>query len=108
MGYLNQSELSKMGLKSLGNNVQISKKASIYNPTQISIGNNVRIDDFAVISAGEHGIRLGDYVHIANFCGLVGNAEIWMDDFSGLSSRVFIYSSSDDYSGTALTNPTVP
>jgi galactoside O-acetyltransferase len=30
-----------------------------------------------------------------------------MDDFSGLSSRVSIYSSSDDYSGKSLTNPTV-
>ena len=30
-----------------------------------------------------------------------------MLDFSGLSSRVSIYSSSDDYSGATLTNPTV-
>jgi len=108
MGFLNQSELSKIGFKSLGQNVRISKKASIYNPAQIAIGNNVRIDDFAVVSAGTNGIVIGNYVHIAGFCGLVGAAEIWMDDFSGLSSRVFIYSSSDDYSGVSLTNPTVP
>lgn len=108
MGYLNQSELREIGFKSVGINVQISKKASIYNPAQISIGNNVRIDDFAVLSAGEQGIVIGNNVHIAGFCGLVGNAEIRMDDFSGLSSRVFIYSSSDDYSGASLTNPTVP
>lgn len=31
-----------------------------------------------------------------------------MEDFSSLSSRVAIYSSNDDYSGGALTNPTVP
>lgn len=31
-----------------------------------------------------------------------------MEDFSGLSSRVAVYSSSDDYSGNALTNPCVP
>jgi acetyltransferase-like isoleucine patch superfamily enzyme len=31
-----------------------------------------------------------------------------MEDFSGLSSRVSIYSSNDDYSGNFLTNPTVP
>lgn len=108
MGYLNQSDLSEIGFKFIGKNVRISKKASIYNPAQISIGNNVRIDDFAIISAGENGIVIGDYVHIAGFCGLVGAAEIRMDDFSGLSSRVFIYSSSDDYSGASLTNPTVP
>jgi len=108
MGYFDQSELSEMGFKSLGENVRISTKASIYNPSRISIGNNVRIDDFAVVSAGAQGIVVGDYVHIAAFCGLVGQAKIHMDDFSGLSSRVFIYSSSDDYSGASLTNPTVP
>lgn len=31
-----------------------------------------------------------------------------MEDFSGLSSRVAVYSSSDDYSGRFMTNPTVP
>jgi galactoside O-acetyltransferase len=30
-----------------------------------------------------------------------------MKDFSGLSSRVSIYSSTDDYSGEFMTNPTV-
>jgi galactoside O-acetyltransferase len=30
-----------------------------------------------------------------------------MSDFSGLSSRVSIYSSTDDYSGDYLTNPTI-
>jgi galactoside O-acetyltransferase len=31
-----------------------------------------------------------------------------MEDFSGLSPRVTIYSESDDYSGFSLTNPMVP
>ena len=31
-----------------------------------------------------------------------------LGDFCNLSSRVSIYSSSDDYSGQTLTNPTVP
>jgi galactoside O-acetyltransferase len=47
-------------------------------------------------------------VHIAVFCSIIGNGEIIMDDFSGLSSRVSLYSSNDDYSGKFLTNPTVP
>lgn len=108
MAYLDKNQLKAMGFKRLGSDVKISDKASIYNPSQISIGSHVRIDDFAILSAGSDGIILGDYVHIACFCGLMGAAEIRMDDFSGLSSRVFIYSSSDDYSGAALTNPTVP
>ncbi len=31
-----------------------------------------------------------------------------MSDFCNISSRVAIYSSSDDYSGATMTNPTVP
>lgn len=108
MAYLTIEQLNELGLKSMGENIKISEFARIYNPGKISIGNNVRIDDFAILSAGEGGIKLGDYVHISSFCGLIGAEEIVMESFSGLSSRVFIYSSSDDYSGQALTNPTVP
>jgi galactoside O-acetyltransferase len=105
--FYTKEELKLIGFKSIGKNVLISNKCSIYNPQNISIGNNVRIDDFCVISAGEGGIKIGDYVHIAVFCSLIGNGKITFDDFSGLSSRVSIYSSTDDYSGDFLTNPTV-
>ena len=37
-----------------------------------------------------------------------GNEGIVFEDFSGLSSRCAVYAASDDYSGEALTNPTVP
>jgi galactoside O-acetyltransferase len=33
---------------------------------------------------------------------------ITLSDFSNISSRVAIYSSNDDYSGTTMTNPMVP
>ncbi len=108
MGYLSIDQLNDIGFKAIGSNIKISEFARIYNPQNISIGNNVRIDDFAILSAGEGGITLGDYVHISSFCGLIGAEEIVMESFAGLSSRVFIYSSSDDYSGQSLTNPTVP
>jgi galactoside O-acetyltransferase len=106
--FLSNSELEKIPFKSIGTNVRLSRLASIYNPDQITIGSNVRIDDFTILSAGKSEITIGSYVHIAAFCGLVGEASITLEDFSGLSSRVFIYSSSDDYSGQWLTNPTVP
>lgn len=108
MGFLDKDQLNAMGFKKLGTDVKISDKATFYNASQICIGSHVRIDDFAIISAGRDGIIIGNYVHIACACGLMGAAEIKMDDFTGLSSRVYIYSSSDDYSGAALTNPTVP
>lgn len=105
---LSNEAIAELGFASVGENVQISDKVSFYGTSRISIGNNVRIDDFCILSAGEEGIRLGDYIHIAAFCSLIGKASIELDDFSGLSSRVSIYSSSDDYSGEYMTNPTIP
>lgn len=100
-------DVESIGFKSVGKNVLISDKATIYNAKNIEIGDNVRIDDFCVISAGEGGIKIGNNVHIAVFCSLIGNGLITMGDFSGLSSRISIYSSTDDYSGNFMTNPTI-
>ena len=108
MAFYTVDELKSLKLRCFGENVLISNKASIYNPSKISIGNNVRIDDFCVLSAGDGGIEIGDYIHIAVFCSLIGAGKIVLGDFANLSSRVSIYSSNDDYSGEFLTNPMVP
>jgi acetyltransferase-like isoleucine patch superfamily enzyme len=108
MAKLEKSVLESMGFGSLGKNVFISDKASLYNCTNIFIGNNVRIDDFCVLSAGEGGIFIGNNVHIAVYSSLIGMGKIILSDFSNLSSRVSIYSSNDDYSGVTMTNPTIP
>lgn len=108
MAFLNKEQLSLMNFKSLGDNVLISDKASFYGCENISIGDNTRIDDFCVLSAGVGGIEIGRYVHIAIYSSLQGAGKITMEDFSGISSRVSIYSSNDDYSGNYMTNPTVP
>lgn len=104
--FYSEEELKNLGLKGYGKNVLISRNAILYNPEKLEVGNNVRIDDFTTISGN---VTIGDYVHIAQFCGLYGGeAGITMKDFSGLSSRVVIYATSNDYSGNSLTNPTVP
>jgi dTDP-4-amino-4,6-dideoxy-D-glucose acyltransferase len=108
MGYLTDQQILNMGFASIGENVLLSDKASYYNCQKIQFGNNVRVDDFCVLSAGEGGIAIGNYVHIAVYCSIIGNGKVIMEDFSGLSARVSIYSSSDDYSGLAMTNPMVP
>lgn len=108
MAILNRDVIEKMGFASVGMNVQISDRASLYNTANISLGNNVRIDDFCILSAGVGGIALGDFVHIAAYSSLIGAGKITLSDFSGISSRVSIYSSNDDYSGATMTNPTVP
>jgi dTDP-4-amino-4,6-dideoxy-D-glucose acyltransferase len=107
MGLLNQQQIADMGFSSVGNNVMLSDKASYYNCGNIRLGNNVRIDDFCVLSAGDGGIVIGNYVHVAVYCSIIGHGLVTLSDFSGLSSRVSVYSSSDDYSGMTMTNPTV-
>lgn len=102
------SEIQSLGFCEIGDNVLISDRASFYGCGSIRIGSNVRIDDFCVLAAGVGGIEIGDNVHIAVGTTLIGAGKITLSDFSGLSSRVSIYSSSDDYSGAFLTNPTIP
>lgn len=108
MAFLTQDQLRNIGFKKIGSNVLISDKCSIYNPSKISLGSNVRIDDFCLISAGEEGIEIGNYVHIACYVSLIGKCKIILGDFVGISSKSAIYSSSDDYSGEFLVGPTVP
>jgi acetyltransferase-like isoleucine patch superfamily enzyme len=108
MAWLTREQIEALKFGAVGENVFLSDKASYYNCAKIRIGSNVRIDDFCVLSAGEGGIVLGDYVHLAVYCSLIGKGRIELANFSGLSSRVSIYSSNDDYSGAKLTNPTVP
>lgn len=106
MSYLTEHALSEMGFKYLGKNVKISSKASIYCPALISIDDNSRIDDFCVIKGP---LTIGKFVHISLFCVVsASREEICFEDFSGLSHGVSVFSATDDYSGMALTNPTVP
>lgn len=108
MAILSRAAVEAIGFAAVGDNVLISDRASFYGAERIRIGSNVRIDDFCVLSAGEGGIDIGSYVHIAVGALLIGTANIAVSDFVGISSRVAIYSSSDDYSGAAMTGPMVP
>jgi acetyltransferase-like isoleucine patch superfamily enzyme len=105
--FYNAKELKEIGFKGLGNNVVISKKASIYSPQNITIGNNVRIDDFCIISSSNK-CKIGNYVHIGCYSSIIGRGDVIIEDFCGISGRVSIYSSNDDYTGLYMTNPTVP
>jgi galactoside O-acetyltransferase len=108
MAQLTREVIDSMGFATVGDNVMISDRASLYNCASISLGSNVRIDDFCVVSAGTGGIQIGNHVHLAVYSSLIGAGKISLSDFCNISSRVSIYSSSDDYSGAAMTNPTVP
>jgi galactoside O-acetyltransferase len=103
--FLSIEELNEIGLKSLGQNVLISRLAHFYSPESIEIGNNVRIDDFCILSGN---IKLGSFIHISAYCALYGKFGIEIEDYSGLSPRSTLFSASDDFSGDYLVGPMVP
>lgn len=106
-GYYSRDELLQLGFAHVGENVLVSEKASIYGASQMSIGNNVRIDDFCVL-VGQ--IEIGNYVHLAPGVGLhgTGGGKVIIRDYCGFSSNIAVYAGSDDFSGDYMSNPTVP
>lgn len=103
--FYTSEELRDIGFKSVGNNAMISNKISIYSAENIEIGNNVRIDDFCILSGN---VKIGNNVHIASYVALYGAYGIEIHDYCGVSAKSIIYSATDDYGGNYLTNPTFP
>lgn len=106
MGYLSKRELFKRDFVSLGNGVLISERASLHKTEMMAIGDNSRVDDFCALSGNVH---IGRNVHISVHCSITASSE-WavFEDFSGLAMGCHVFTSSDDYSGESMTNPTVP
>jgi len=104
--YFSQVELQSMGFRSLGKEVKISRSTKLYSPEYISISDFSIVDEFCILSGN---LTIGRNVHIAHGCRVIAGREgVLMDDFSGLAFGVTVFAQSDDYSGHALTNPTVP
>ncbi|MDI3520438.1 MAG: hypothetical protein PWR04_426 [Anaerophaga sp.] len=102
--FYSPNELTKLGFKTIGDNVLISRFARFYGIENMEIGNNVRIDDFCIISGN---IKLGSYIHISAYCALYGQFGIEMEDFTGLSPRCTLFSATDDFSGDYLIGPMI-
>lgn len=104
--YLSSEELKTLSFKRLGENVKIARSAKIYDTNYISIGDDTIIDDYCVISGN---VEMGKNVHLAHGCMVIaGRDGIKFEDFSGLAFGVLVFAQSDDYTGYAMTNPTVP
>jgi len=101
--FLTTEEINNLGLISVGDNVKISRFAQFYGKN-ISIGNNVRIDDFCILSGD---IIIGSYVHISAYTALYGSKGIEIADFAGLSPRCTLFSVSDDFSGDYFIGPMI-
>jgi acetyltransferase-like isoleucine patch superfamily enzyme len=107
--YLSSSQLSKLNFKKIGKNVLIDKNVIIPFPTNIEIGNDVRIDTMCILSSGKKGnIIIKNNVHIAPFNLLycADNHKIVFENHSGLSAGCKLYGKSGNYDGNSLLNPT--
>lgn len=103
--FLSEEELKQLGLKSYGSNVMISRKASFYGASNMTIGDNVRIDDFCILSGN---LKIGSNVHISAYVALYGALGIELEDYTGISAQSIIYSAMDDFSGDYLVGPIHP
>jgi dTDP-4-amino-4,6-dideoxy-D-glucose acyltransferase len=106
--WLTEGQLSSAGFAALGTDVLIEDSVLLLGTGHMSIGSHVRIDAFCVLSAGPGELSVGDHVHLAVGVKVFAGAGVAIESFVSLSSGVCVYSASDDYSGGALTNPTVP
>ena len=103
--FYSQEELSALGLKSYGTDVRISQFARIYSPEKISIGDNVRIDDFCILSGN---VTIGSHIHISAYVALYGSMGIELEDYTGISPMTTVYSAMDDFGGDYLIGPIHP
>jgi len=106
--YLEREDLLEFGIKRVGENVRIHPTAILVDLEHIELGSHVRVDAYTIISASGGSFVTGDYVHISNHCTIMAGHGVKLSDFSGLSAGVKMFSTSDDYSGESLTNPTIP
>lgn len=103
--FYTREELEKLGFKKLGDEVLISKNASIYGASNMIIGNHVRIDDFCILSGN---ITIANYVHISAYTALYGKGGIEIGNYCGCSPRSTIFSQTDDFSGEYMIGPMIP
>ena len=101
------NQVARLPLRRVGADVVIHGRAQVIGADRLSIGDSVIIDDFVFLMAGEE-TRIGSFVHVAAFTLLAGGGRLVLEDFSGLSGGVRLYTGNEDYSGGSLTNPAVP
>lgn len=104
-----EAELADLGFASLGHDVRIDRRAALFGIPSIHVGSHVRIDCFAVITAGPAEVRIGSYTHIAPHTYLSGSqGGINLGYGAGLAPFAALYSAVEDYTAGHLTNPSVP
>ena len=95
--FLSNEELKKVNFKSVGKDVKISKNVTIIGSENISLGSNVRIDDFTIISAQNGFLKIKNNVHLGgqSYLGCAGQLEIGNN--VNIAQGVKIYTKINDY-----------
>lgn len=107
-GYHEADELRRLGFARVGEGARVAKNCTIIGLERIELGEAARIDGFTtIVAGGEARVRIGSFTHIGGGCHVAAARDFTMDDFSGLSQGVKVYTASDDYLGEGLTNPQV-
>lgn len=112
--YYEIDELINMGIvfakEEYKNNIKISRSCHIYGAKNIILnGNNIRIDDFTLLSATKGGsIVIGNHVHISAYCFISASEKgINIGNGCAISVGCKLFGACDDFSGEYLVNPTI-
>lgn len=106
---LSPNELEDLGFRSIGDDVRVDRRAAFFGTEFISLGSHVRIDCFAVITAGPARVEIGPYVHISASVYLSGaQGGIRIGHGAGMAPFAAVYSAVEAYSGGRLNSPMVP
>ncbi len=109
MSFLSADELADLGFRSYGRDVLIDRHALFFGANRITLGDNVRIDCFSMISAGPKGIVIGSHIHISSGVYIYGTGDtVELRDFCGLSPGAKLFTATDDFSEGYLRGPQVP
>jgi acetyltransferase-like isoleucine patch superfamily enzyme len=106
--FFSPQEVAQIGFATCGEEVLIDRTCRFVAPHRIHFGSHVRLDSYTTIRGGAGDVRIGNYVHLSAAVAISGAGGVLIEDFCGLSGQVSIYSSNDDYSGGAMTNPMIP
>lgn len=105
--FLSETELLKLNFKRVGNNVRVSRFARIYGAHWLTIADNVRIDDYVILSIDAES-SLGNCVHISNSVSILSPLGFEIGDYAGVSPGARIFGANDDFKNGNLMHPTVP
>jgi galactoside O-acetyltransferase len=97
-------ELTVMGIQSHPT-VCVDRTVKFYGEGPVKLAEKARIDAYTVITGS---VTIGKRVHVGAFCYLQGTQGLILEDYSGISSRVAIYTCSDDYTEGYMAGPQIP